>query len=459
MSKSGFTISETAPLHLHGCDLTEDGVAQQFTKLFCDKLRFCHSTGKWFVWSGKSWRRDETKLAFSWARQTCRNTARENKAQEKDKTTLAKAAFASAIERFAQADQALAVTISIWDADPFLLGTPGGTIDLRTGTLQEPVAEDYITKLTAIAPTPHANCPLWLAFLNEATGNDAALIRFLQQWAGYCLTGDTREHALLFVYGGGGNGKGVWLNTMAGIMGEYAKVAAMESFTASQSDKHPTDLAMLRGARMVNASETEEGRAWAEVRIKQLTGGDTITARFMRKDFFEFKPQFKLTVIGNHKPTLRNVDNAAKRRFNIVPFTKQPENPDSLLEEKLREEWPGILRWMIDGCLDWQHNGLVRPEAVKNATASYFIEQDIMGQWIDDCCDVSKVPPHCAETNASLFASWKNYAMARGEEAGTSKRLYTALERQGFQHIKDTAGIRGRGFKGIQVRVASYDPD
>jgi putative DNA primase/helicase len=458
MSKSGFTISETAPLHLHGCDLTEDGVAQHFTKLFCDKLRFCHSTGKWFVWSGKYWRKDETKLAFSWARQTCRNMARENKVIEKDKTTLARAMFAGAIERFAQADPALAVTASIWDADPFLLGTPNGTVDLRTGMLREPIQEDYITKLTAVAPSPCAICPLWLQFLNEATGNDADLIRFLQQWSGYCLTGNTREHALLFVYGDGGNGKSVWLNTMAGIMGEYARVAAMETFTASRSDKHPTDLAMLRGARMVNSSETEEGHAWAEVRIKQITGGDVICARFMRQDFFEFRPQFKLTVIGNHKPVLRNVDDAAKRRFNMVPFIRKPVNPDKLLEEKLLAEWPGILRWMIDGCLDWQQNGLVRPEVVKNATANYFNEQDTIKQWIEDCCEVSS-EDYFADTNASLFASWRNYAIAKGEEAGTSKKFTNAMHRQEFQPIKNTNGIRGRGFKGIRVRLSGHEPD
>ena len=241
---------------------------------------------------------------------------------------MAKAATAAAVERFAQADRAFAVTSAIWDRDPMLLGTPGGVVDLRTGELRPAAQGDFITKLTAVAPAETADCPLWLQFLKEATGDDEKLIRFLQQWAGYCLTGDTREHALLFVYGPGGNGKSVWLNTIAGILADYAKNAAMETFTASQNDRHPTDLAMLKGARMVCASETEEGRAWAEVRIKQLTGGDTISARFMRQDFFEFRPQFKLTVIGNHKPLLRNVDDAAKRRFNVVPFTRKPAKPD-----------------------------------------------------------------------------------------------------------------------------------
>ena len=155
--------------------------------------------------------------------------------------------------------------------------------------------------MTAVAPAKTATCPRWLQFLDETTGSDAELVRFLQQWCGYSLTGITREHALVFVFGGGGNGKSVFLNTVTGALADYA-VTAMQTFTASHSDQHPTDLAMLRGARLVTVSETEEGKAWAEARIKQLTGGDPISARFMRQDFFTFTPEFKLTIIGNHKP-------------------------------------------------------------------------------------------------------------------------------------------------------------
>jgi putative DNA primase/helicase len=328
--------------------------------------------------------------------------------------TLAKAATAAAVERFAQSDPTLAVTSSIWDNDPFLLGTPDGTLDLRTGILRAPNPQDFITSLTAVTPAPQATCPLWLNFLAEATGRDEGLIRFLQQWCGYCLTGDTREHALLFAHGPGGNGKGVFLNTVSRIMGDYARTAAMETFTASATDKHPTDLAMLRGARLVTASETEEGRAWAESRIKQMTGGDPIAARFMRQDFFEYVPNFKLTIIGNHKPVLRNVDEAARRRFNMVPFLFKPQKVDRQLEMKLRAEWPGILRWMIDGCLDWQKHGLIRPPVVINATAEYFSEQDTVSQWVEDCCTLG---PRQSDTLKTLFKSWSGYAFANGEKA------------------------------------------
>jgi putative DNA primase/helicase len=438
------------PRDLDGFDLTEDGVALAFAAKFKDRLRYCHHTGAWFEWTGSHWQREETKLAFSWARHTCRELARQQEASNGTATALAKAATAAAVERFAQADRAFAVTSAIWDRDPMLLGTPDGVVDLQTGKLRPAVQGDFITKLTAVAPAETADCPLWIKFLNDATGGDAKLIRFLQQWAGYCLSGDTREQALLFVYGPGGNGKTVWLNTMAGILASYAKNAAMETFTASQNDRHPTELAMLKGARMVCASETEDGRAWAEVRIKQLTGGDTITARFMRQDFFEYQPQFKLTVIGNHKPVLRNVDDAARRRFNVVPFTRKPASPDNQLETKLRAEWPAILHWMIQGCLDWLQNGLIRPKAVVDATANYFSEQDTLRQWLDECCDEG---PNETDTMEALFKSWTNYALANGEKPGTTKWFSQAMQRFGFDPVKNTPGHHGkRGFERVGLK-------
>ncbi len=436
---------------LNGQDLTEDGVALAFAKAHQDTLRYDHTRGAWFHWTGKAWRQDEIKLAFSWSRRICRQLAKQEGAQDRTLATMAKAATAAAVERFAQSDPGLAVTSAIWDRDPFLLGTPGGTVDLRTGELRAPVPEDHITKLTAVAPAKVPECKLWLAFLNEATANDPKLIRFLQQWAGYCLTGDTREHALMFVHGPGGNGKGVFLNTIAGILGEYARNAAMETFTASTSDRHPTDLAMLRGARLVTASETEEGRAWAESRIKALTGGDTITARFMRQDFFEYVPQFKLTIIGNHRPVLRNVDDAARRRFNVVPFTHKPKEVDRQLETKLRAEWPEILRWMIKGCLDWQKNGLVRPSIVLDATAEYFSEQDTVHQWVEEKCALG---PLRSDTLAKLFKSWSDYALANGEKPGTTKWFSQTLARLGCVAVKNTPGEHGkRGFTGIGIPV------
>ena len=186
------------------------------------------------------------------------------------------------------------MTISYWDKDPWLLGTPTGTVDLRTGTLRPARPEDGITKSTAVSPAD-TGCPLWLKFLTETTGGNQDLIRFLRQWLGYCLTGSIREHAFVFVYGDGGNGKGTFLNVATKIMGDYATTAAMETFTASKYDHHPTELAKLRGARIVCASETEEGRAWAEARIKALTGGDRISRQIHAAGLFRIRSTLQTT--------------------------------------------------------------------------------------------------------------------------------------------------------------------
>ena len=437
---------EEPAAELGGFDLTEDGIALAFAAKFKDQLRYCHHTGSWFEWTGMHWRREETKLAFSWARQTCRQFNKEGRPNN----TLAKAATAGAVERFAEADRAFAVTSAVWDTDTMLLGTPGGTVDLRTGTIGPAAQTDMITKLTGANPSETSDCPIWLRFLDEATGGDKELIRFLQQWAGYCLTGDVREHALLFVYGPGGNGKSVWLNTMSGILADYARTAAMDTFTEAKGDRHPTDIAMLRGSRMVCASETEEGRGWAEAKIKSLTGGDPVSARFMRQDFFEFKPQFKLTVVGNHKPALRNIDDAVRRRFNVVPFTQRPAHPDPFLEAKIRTEWPAILRWMIEGCLDWQANGLTRLASVLAATGEYFAEQDTFSQWLEECCEIGRSK---ADTSARLFKSWTDYALANGERPGERKRFAEMLAQRGFTLVKNTRGAYGhRGYDGVGLK-------
>lgn len=355
--------------------------------------------------------------------------------------------FATGVERYAQADRAFAVTSEIWDRNLYLLGTPNGTVELRTGKLRAPQAGDYISKQTAVVPADRADCPLWNKFLNEATKGDKGMIAFLQQFSGYACTGDTKEHALLFAHGPGGNGKGVFQNTIGGILGDYRTTAAMHTFTASHSDQHPTDLAMLRGARLVTASETEEGRAWAESRIKQITGGDKIAARFMRRDFFVYQPQFKLLLIGNHKPALRNVDEAARRRFNMVPFIYKPPVKDLDLEKKLVAEWPAILRWMIDGCLIWQRSGLVKPKSVIDATQEYFSEQDIIREWIEECCDTETKT--AADSSTTLFKSWSTWAIAHGEKPGSSKWFTEALNRLEFKRFRSN---KQRGFLGIEVK-------
>lgn len=439
---------------LDGFPVSEDGVARAFEVRFRDRLRFDHSAGRWFVWSGTHWRREETKLAFSWARDTCRAMANAD-AKAFAAKAMTKAASAAAVERFAQSARCFAVTGNHWDRDPWKLGTPGGVVDLKTGLLRPAEPADMIAKQTAAAPIPleafdpARDCPRWLAFLDEATGGDAEAIRFLQQWAGYSLTGDTREQALMFVHGPGGSGKSTAINTLGDVLGNYCVNVDAATLSASKFDRHSTELARLKGARMARASETEQGRAWAQQRIKALTGGDVITARFMRMDDFEFRPEFKLLIVGNHAPAIENVDSAMRRRFNVLPFTHPPARADAMLGDALRAEWPAILSWAIAGCLDWQTNGLVRPRVVTDATDLYFDRQDTFTAWIESSCVRD---PASAATSADLYASWRMFALSAGEAPGSAVRQFPErMQQRGFSAIKNRMGIRGRGYAGIRI--------
>ena len=424
---------------------TEDSAALDFAALYRGKLLYDHDAGAWHEWTGDHWKREGTGLALEWARQLARKLS-------DGQPAVRKTSFACGVERFARVDRAFAVTAEHWDRDPFLAGTPGGTVDLRTGVLRAADPADGISRLTAVAPAETPDCPLWMTFLQEAAGNDHALIRFLQQFFGYSLTGSTREHALLFIHGGGGNGKSVLLNTVSWIMGDYAKTAAMDAFVETRGEKHSTDVAMLHGARLVAASEIARGRSWNENLIKALTGGDPVSARFMRQDNFTFTPSFKLAVVGNHKPRLRSVNEAARRRFNIVPLDRTPANPDPQLEDKLRAEAPAVLRWLIDGCLDWQEaNGLVRSQSVLEATEDYFATQDLFSQWLEDECDAEPGNRWKSERSAALFASWADYAKHSGEDPGSKVNFADELKERELVPEKGTGGVRQ--YRGIRLKL------
>jgi putative DNA primase/helicase len=439
----------------------QDGLARAFTGRHPD-TRFDVDAGHWRYFDGNHWVTGKRGLAFHFARKLVRDLVQEGMLGD---NAASRSTYAD-IETIAQRDPAHEVDSTVWNPDKTLNGTPNGTIESTTGKLREPRKDDMITKRTSVAPIalesfdPELDCPKWIAFLNQATGNDPELIRFLQQWCGYCLTGLTIEHALVFIYGPGGNGKSVFMNIICDILGDYAVTAGMDVFTASKSDRHPQELARLAGVRLVCASETTEGRAWDETRIKTMTGGDPITARFMRQNDFTFIPQFKLMIAGNNRPVLRNVDDAMRRRINIVPFTRKPEKPDPYLESKLREERAGILSWMMAGCVDWHTNRLARPEVVKKATAGYFDEQDVFGQWIEERCEEGK---GFVATTAALMDDWRVFAQSSGEPNSMTSRSFGArLAARGFVQIKDSNGIRGRGFRGLRpkpVTVAGYEDD
>jgi putative DNA primase/helicase len=427
---------------------SDEALALRFAELHAADLRYVAGWGRWLSYDETCWHFDDTLLSFDRARKICRDAAAQcNK--PKTATALASAKTVAAISTLAKADRRLAATIDQWDADPWLLNTPSGVIDLHNGTSRLHRSDDYLTKLTGVAPDAGCSISKWLSFLDRVTGGNPDLIAFIQRMAGYALTGSTLEHAMFFLYGTGANGKSTLVNALTSCAGDYHRTSPIETFTDSVNERHPTDLAGLRGARLVTAVETEEGRRWAESKIKTLTGGDTVSARFMRQDFFEYVPQFKLVIAGNHKPGLRSVDEAIRRRLHLVPFTVTipPKERDAELPDKLKTEWPGILAWMIRGCLDWQKVGLAPPAAVTAATAAYLDAEDALAAWIDDCCEPD---PQYWERSSDLFASWSAWATRAGEHVGAQKRFAERLEARGVMPVRR---MDGRGFVGLYLKT------
>jgi putative DNA primase/helicase len=423
---------------------SEEAMALEFATRHANDLRYVSKWGQWLIWDGSCWRPDETRKVFSLARTLCReNAARLNKGNTR--RAIASAKTRAAVVSLAGEDRRLAATIEQWDADPWLLNTPGGVVDLRTGVLRPHRPEDHMTKITAF--TPGGDCPKWREFLTKVTDAKDDLAKFLQRISGYTLTGSIEEHALFFLYGKGQNGKSQFILVISGVAGDYHRLAPIEMFTESKTDRHPTELAALMGARLVTAVEPEQGRRWSETRIKQLTGGDKISARFMRQDFFDYAPQFKLFIAGNHKPGLRSVDKAISRRMNIVPFAvtiSDEEKVKNLAEILLAAEGPGILAWAIAGCLEWQQNGLAPPAAVTNATKDYLKNEDVLQTWLDERC----VKDATAATLSSLlFEDWRLWTEKRNEFAGSNKAFAELLEGLNFEKAHGRDGARWKGLR------------
>jgi putative DNA primase/helicase len=297
-------LSETRPP-----EFSDEALALAFATAQRGELKYVAVWNKWLIWNRSHWKIDETLKIISLAREFCGEISKTCN-QEKVAVSIASKKTIISVVGLARADRRIAATVDQWDANPWLLNTPSGTVDLRTGALRAHDPNDYLTKITTVGPDHLCPTPMWHAFLDRVCRRDVEFVAFLSRIAGYALTGETCEHALFFCYGAGANGKSTFLNTVIHCLGDYHRTAPIETFTASGGERHPTDLAGLRGARLVTSVETEEGRRWAEAKIKNLTGGDKISARFMRQDFFEYRPYFKLFIAGNHKPGLRSVDEA-----------------------------------------------------------------------------------------------------------------------------------------------------
>jgi putative DNA primase/helicase len=345
------------------------------------------------------------------------------------------------------------------------LNTPDGVVDLRTGKLRPHNSSDYMTQITAVGPG--GDCPRFKQFLGEIMYGDQEMVAFIHRVLGYCLTGDISEEVIFFLHGTGQNGKGVLTSTVEWIMADYCKSAGDEVFTETRNDRHSTEVARLQGARMVLVTEVEEGKRWAEARLKKVTGGDTLTARFMRQDDFQFKPQFKPLISANHKPQIKSVDVAMRLRLHLIPFlvTIPPEKRDNELKTKLRDEGPGILQWMIEGCLEYQRMRLAPPQSVVNATDLYFKDEDSVASWIEERCEVGK---GLKDSASRLFTSWKHYAEKAGLFAGNNKRFKAEMNRLGYRDKKLSFGVvyeglslrpDDPGLQGEAVKARRFDPD
>jgi putative DNA primase/helicase len=424
--------NKTAAAVVHGRGM-QDAVALAFARCYGETFRYVAKWNRWLEWDGVRWRFEDTLNAFDKARALLRASS--------DGAAKADAKTVAAVVTLARADRLIAATHEQWDADPWLLGTPKGTVDLRTGELGAASPDDYITKITAVAPDRNCPTPLWRKFLDRVTNGDRELQRYLQRVCGYALTGDISEEALFFSYGTGANGKGTFWETAARILRDYHKVASMGMFLWSAQDRHPTEMASLQGARLVTAMETQHGRHWDEEKVKALTGGDTISARFMRQDPFQFVPQFKLAPSGNHRPRIRNVDEGIRRRMNLIPWlvTIGKGERDGKLKQKLKREWPGILAWMIEGSLEWQRLGLAPPPAVVGATEEYLAAEDTLGQWLTERC--RQGADKWVATD-ELFRSWKLWCARAREWPGSKNQFAQKLVERAFT-LRKYGGQRG----------------
>jgi putative DNA primase/helicase len=294
------------------------------------------------------------------------------------------------------------------DTDPYLLNVMNGTLDLRTGELRPHRREDLITKLAPVEFDSRAQSQTFMKFLSRITDGDEELQGFIQRAIGYGLTGDTSEQVLFISHGTGANGKTTLLNQIQDMLGDYSQQSPTETLVRKRERSATNDIARLQGARFVVASEVAEGGKLDEVLVKQLTGLDTISAKFHYQEYFDFRPQCKFFLVTNHKPEIRGSDEGIWRRIMLIPFeVRIPEGDrDKHLPEKLRQELPGILAWAVRGCLDWQKDGLAPPEKVRAATADYRAEMDWMSAFLSECCILEEGAKTTAKDLYGALTKW-----------------------------------------------------
>jgi putative DNA primase/helicase len=439
-----------------GAHRTDSGNAVRLVRHFGRDLRHCHPWGKDLVWDGRRWRVDDTAQVERLAKETGRRIYEEAAAAEdpEERKALVRHATASesaralgAMVRLARSEPGVPVLPAELDAHRWLLNCANGTVDLTTGRLREPRREDLITKLCPTSYEPKATCPTWERVLSAVFGGNDALVDFVRRLLGHCLTGDVGEQVLPIWWGHGSNGKTTILNAVMEALGEdYAIKAAADLLMARKKDNHPTQLARLFGRRLVACVESEQDGRLDEALVKELTGSDPITARRMREDPWQFNPTHKLILCTNHKPKVRGTDRGIWRRQCLVPFTvsfwdpdKGEDGPaelraDKALPGRLREEYPGILAWMVRGCLEWRRDGMQTPDEVLKATEAYRGEQDLVGTFLAERC-VTGGKDKCRA--GVLYTAFQEWAKAGGEDKVPGRRTFgDVLVEKGFDKSK-----------------------
>ncbi len=434
------------------------GNARRLVAAHGEDLRFCAVLGKWFVWDETLWREDTTGEVTRRAKQTVEAIGEEaqvaeSSGQRQDLERWALRSEAAArirdMIRLAESETKLVVRPEQLDADPWLLNCSNGLLDLRTGKLQSHRRDALCTRQAGALYDPQAECPAWLRFLDRIMAGNKGRQAFLQRAVGYALTGDMSEQVLFVLHGTGANGKSTFLETIRAVLGNYARHTSFSTFLISENSALRNDLARLAGARLVTAAEVEAGGRLSEAVVKQITGGDTITVRFLYREFFEYRPHFKVFLAVNHKPEVRGTEHAIWRRIHLIPFTVTiPEDEqDRSLAPKLRPELPGILRWAVEGCRAWQEPGLQPPEDVQAATAAYREEMDVLGGFLEGCCvkESGSVTPA-----KELYAAYRRCCEENGEKPLTQTKFGMHLAERGFRRTR-YGKQRAHAWEGIRL--------
>ncbi len=442
-----------------GPRLTDVGNAERFVTYFGRYWRYCPAIG-WLAYTGARWERDQLGQVMEAAKRTVRlmyeeAAAAEDETRRKDISKHARGSEAEhrlrAMVTLARSERGIPVRPEDLDADPMVLNCRNGVIDLRTGERASHRPEALLTKLAGVPYDPRAECPRWQRFLREIFEDDGELIAYVQRVLGYALTGAVQEHVFLILYGSGANGKSTLIETIHTVMGDYATHTRSETFLQKKHNPIPLDVAALRGSRFVFANEGNQGRRLDEGLIKSITGGDTITARFLHQNYFSFMPTFKLFLVTNHLPTITGTDEGIWRRVHPIRFnvTFATEDQDHTLPDQLRAEGQGILVWLVQGCLAWQREGLGDPLRVRTARQDYRACEDQIGSFLDEQTVIGLDE---AVTAKDLYTSYGEWAKASGEtkEKVLSKRaLGLALKERGFTGYRTYAG---RGWLGLRLR-------